>query len=86
MRELVNKLQTLKGTISKYLDLKVKWQAKQFNIIIDSGVIRNYIALKIVKQLGIPYREKEKPYSLITILGELVLYKDSIINLKTEPI
>ena len=86
MRELVNKLQTLKGTISKYLDLKVKWQAKQFNIIIDSGVIRNYIALKIVKQLGIPYREKEKPYSLITILGELVLYKDGIINLEIGPI
>ena len=30
--------------------------------------------------------EKEKPYLLVTILGELVLYKDSIINLKTGPI
>ena len=38
----------------------------------------------MVECLGILYREKEKLYSLITILGELVLYKDSIINLKTE--
>ena len=83
MRELIKKLQTLKGTISKYLDLRVKWQAKQFNVIVDSGVTRNYIILKVVEQLGILYREKEKPYSLITISGELVLYKDSIINLKT---
>ena len=52
----------------------------------DSGVIRNYITPKIVKQLKILYREKEHLYLLITILGKLVLYKDSIINLKTEPI
>ena len=83
MRELVNKLQTLKGTISKYLDLRVKQQAKQFNIIVDSGVIRNYIVLKVVERLGILYKEKEKPYSLVTILGEPVLYKDGIINLET---
>ena len=49
MRELVNRLQTLKGTISKYLNLRVKWQAKQFNIIINSRAIRNHIALKVVE-------------------------------------
>ena len=83
MRKLINKLQTLKRTISKYLDLRVKQQAKQFNIIVNSGAIRNHIVLKVVKQLGIPYKEKEKPYSLVTILGEPVLYRDGIINLKT---
>ena len=82
MRELVNRLQTLKKTISKYLDLRVKWQAKQFNIIVDSRAIRNYIALKVVERLGILYRVKEKPYLLITISGEPVLYRDSIINLE----
>ena len=86
MRKLVNKLQTLKRTISKYLDLKVKQQAKQFNIIVDSGVTRNYIILKVVERLRIPYKEKKKPYLLVIISGEPVLYKNSIINLKTEPI
>ena len=86
MREPVNKLQTLKGTISKYLDLRVKWQAKQFNAIVDSKATRNHITLKVVKWLGILYKEKEKPYSLITISGEPVLYRDGIINLETEPI
>ena len=52
----------------------------------DSKVIRNYITPQTVKQLGILYREKEYLYLLIIILGELVLYKDSIINLKTGPI
>ena len=82
IRELINRPQTLKGTISKYLDLRVKWQAKQFNTIVDSRAIRNYIILKVVKQLEIPYKEKKKPYLLVTISGELVLYRDSIINLK----
>ena len=58
-KKLVNKLQTLKGTISKYLNLRVKWQAKQFNTIVDSEAIKNHITLKIVEQLGIPYREKK---------------------------
>ena len=66
--------------------MRVKWQAKQFNIIVDSKVIKNYITLKVVKQLGILYREKEKPYLLITISGELILYRDSIINLEIKPI
>ena len=59
---------------------------KQFNVIVDSGAIRNHIVLKVVEWLGIPHKEKEKPYSLVTILGEPVLYKDGIINLETGPI
>ena len=49
MRELVDKLQTFKRTIGKYLNLRVKWQAKQFNVIVDSKVIKNYIILKVVE-------------------------------------
>ena len=52
----------------------------------DSGVTRNYIAPQIMEQLGILYKEKEHLYPLITILGEPVLYRDSIINLEIEPI
>ena len=32
------------------------------------------------------YREKEHLYLLIIILGELVLYKNNIINLEIRPI
>ena len=49
----------------------------------DSKVIKNYITPKIVKRLKIPYKEMEYLYLLIIILGELVLYKNNIINLKT---
>ena len=54
--------------------------------MVDSGATRNHIVLEVVEQLGILYKEKEKPYSLVTILGELVLYKDGIINLEIGPI
>jgi hypothetical protein len=36
--------------------LKVKWRDKQFTIIVDSRVIRNYITPKIVERLGLLYR------------------------------
>ena len=43
LRELVNELQTLKGTISKHLNLRIKQRDKQFKTIVDSGATRNYI-------------------------------------------
>ena len=39
-----------------------------------------------MEQLGILYKEKEYLYLLVIILGEPVLYKDSIINLEIGPI
>ena len=52
----------------------------------DSKIIRNHITPKTVERLGILYKEKEYLYLLITILGEPVLYKDSIINLGIKSI
>ena len=52
----------------------------------DSRVIRNHITPKTVKWLEILYREKEHLYPLIIILGELILYKNNIINLEIKPI
>ena len=52
----------------------------------DSKVTKNHIAPKIVKRLGILYREKIYLYPLVIILGELVLYRNNIINLKIGPI
>jgi hypothetical protein len=49
---------------------------------VDSRVIRNYIIPKVVERLGLLYRQKLKPYTLVIILGDLVLYKDGIINLE----
>ena len=64
------------------LEKELNWAINRTNN--NNKAIRNYIILKVVKQLGILYREKEKFYLLVIILGELVLYKDSIINLETE--
>jgi hypothetical protein len=53
---------------------------------VDSKVTKNYITPSTVKWLGLPYRQKLEPYTLVIILGELVLYKDRIINLETGPV
>jgi hypothetical protein len=49
---------------------------------VNNRAIRNYIVPKVVEQLGLPYRQKLKPYTLVIILGDLVPYKNRIINLK----
>jgi hypothetical protein len=49
---------------------------------VDSKITKNYITPSTVKQLGLLYRQKLKPYTLVTILGDSVLYKNRIINLK----
>jgi hypothetical protein len=51
---------------------------------VDNKIIRNYITPSIIKWLKLPYRQKLEPYTLVIILGDLVLYKDGIINLETE--
>ena len=48
----------------------------------DSRVIRNYILLATVKQIGLLHRQKERLYPLIIILEDLIAYRGGIINLK----
>ena len=44
------------------------------------------MSLAAVKRMGIPYRQKEVPYPLVIISGDLITYRDSIIWLKTGPL
>ena len=55
-------------------------------MLVDSGAMRNYISLAAVKRIGIPYRQKEVPYLLVIILGDLITYRDGMIRLKIEPL
>jgi hypothetical protein len=50
---------------------------------VDSEAIKNHIIPKVVEQLRMLYRQKLKLYTLVMISGDLVLYKDKIINLET---
>jgi hypothetical protein len=49
---------------------------------VDNKVIKNHIAPKVVEWLGLLYKQKLEPYTLIMILEDLVPYKDGIINLE----
>jgi hypothetical protein len=50
--------------------------------MVDSKAIRNHITPSTVKWLGLLYKQKLELYTLVIILGDLVLYKDGIINLE----
>ena len=45
----------------------------------DSGVMRNYMLLKAIERLRLFYRQKRNPYPLVTILKDLILYRDKMI-------
>ena len=50
----------------------------------DSKVIKNYISLATAKKLEILCKLKENLYLLVTILGNLIFYKNKVIYIKTE--
>jgi hypothetical protein len=52
--------------------------------MVNSKAIKNHIIPSTVEWLGLLYRQKLEPYTLVIILGDLVLYKNSIINLETR--
>ena len=64
----------------------MQWNNQKFKALVDSEVTRNYILPNIVKRLKIPYRQKKNLYLLVTILGDLISYKNKVICIKTEPL
>ena len=50
----------------------------------DSKVIKNHILLATVKRLGIPYRLKKNLYLLVTILGDLIFYRNGVIRIEIK--
>ena len=53
-------------------------------MLIDSRAIRNYILLVVVKRMGLPHKQKQNLYLLVTILGNPILYRDGMIHFKTK--
>ena len=49
----------------------------------DNRATRNYISPVIIKRMELPHRQKENPYPLVTISGDLILYRNGIIHFKT---
>jgi len=39
-----------------------------------------------IKRMELPYRQKENPYPLVTISGDLILYGNGIIHFETGPV
>ena len=51
--------------------------------MVDSRATKNYISPATIKRLGLPHRQKKNPYPLVTISGDLIIYRDGIIHFKT---
>ena len=44
------------------------------------------MSLTAIKKMELPYRQKKSPYPLVMISGDLILYRNGIIYLKTGPV
>ena len=55
-------------------------------ILVNSKIIKNYISLETVKRLKIPYKLKKNPYLLVTILENLISYRNGVIRIKIKPL
>jgi len=48
--------------------------------------MRNHMSPAAIKKMGLPYRQKENLYPLVTISGDLILYRNGMIHFKTGPV
>jgi len=53
---------------------------------VDSGAMRNHMSPIAIKRMGLPHRQKENLYLLVTISGDLILYGNGIIHFETGPV
>ena len=44
------------------------------------------MSLIAIERMGLPHRQKENLYPLVTISGDLILYGNNIIHFKTGPV
>jgi len=49
----------------------------------DNRAIKNHMSPAAIKRIKLPHRQKENPYLLVIILGDLILYRNGMIHLKT---
>jgi len=49
-------------------------------------VMKNHMSPAAIKRMGLFYRQKEKPYPLIMISGDPILYGNGMIHFKTGPV
>ena len=82
----VVELQTLKGVIKWHLNLWAKWQNQKFKALVNSKATKNHISPAAIKKMGLPHRQKKNPYLLVIISGDPILYRDSMIHFKIEPV
>ena len=55
-------------------------------MLVDSGVIRNYISPVIAERLEILCKLKENLYPLVIISEDPIFYKNKVIYIKIKPI
>ncbi|KAF5698706.1 reverse transcriptase domain-containing protein, partial [Fusarium globosum] len=58
------------------LNLKVRIKGKWLNALVDSGAVMNLISPETVNELGLPWRDKEKPYTVRSGEGSAYTYED----------
>ena len=44
------------------------------------------MSLTAIRRIGLPYRQKENPYLLVTILGDPISYGNNMIYFETGPV
>jgi len=53
---------------------------------VDNKAIRNHMSPTAIKKIKLLYRQKENPYPLVIISGDLILYRNGMIHFKTGPV
>lgn len=77
---------TLAATVTRnngHLTTTIQLNGRKVTAMVDSGAMGVYISPGTVNKLGLPYQEKEHPYSLATVDGKPIDYEGGRVRLET---
>jgi hypothetical protein len=82
-RDLCGTEITTQGRTGKFI-LEVQLQGHCLNALVDSGAMDNFITMEAVNRCYLPWKQKERPYPLLSVEGQPVSHNNGRVNRETD--
>jgi hypothetical protein len=82
-RDLCGTEITTQGRTGKFI-LEVQLRGHRLNALVDSGAMDNFITMEAVNRCHLPWKQKEKPYPLLSVEGQPVSHNNGRVDRETD--
>jgi hypothetical protein len=66
------------------LTLEVHIRGHRLNALLDSGAMDNFISEEVLQRCNIPWKQKQRPYSMVSLEGQQVNHNNGMVDRETD--